>query len=76
MTINVHIKGSVLSNDSAEKPQLIKNEQLKTPLNRATHSWRIDCRAFWSESFWRISDAVWLISKNRGFFSRISNVNY
>jgi hypothetical protein len=31
------VNGSVRNIDSAEKPQLSKNEQLKTPLKRSTH---------------------------------------
>jgi hypothetical protein len=37
---------SRINKDSAEEPNLIENEQLKTPPKRSTHAGKIVCGAF------------------------------
>jgi len=63
-------KGSNRSFDSAEKPQMVKKQQLKTPPKQSGHSRKIVHNRSWNFLYSTLFWIFFMVFQNRGVFQQ------
>jgi hypothetical protein len=66
----------MLNVDSAEKPQMLKKQQLKTPPNQSSHSKKIAHNRSWRVLYLTAFHGFLVIFQNMGFFQQNQHLTF